>query len=145
MADISRRRMRSARVAIGVTAVVAASLSGCSTSEDYTAVCVDEDTMERVSDDDCDDDNDGYGTYGGSSYVWYYLGSGRRVPSLGSRVSGGSTSPPGGSSGRGSGSSSSGSGSDTSSGSGSRGSSSSYGDSSTDYGGFGGSSGGVSS
>lgn len=138
MADIPRRRMRSARVAIGVTAVVAAALTGCSASEDYTAVCVDEDTMERVSDDDCDDDNDGYGTSGGS-YVWYYLGSGRRVPSLGSRVSGGSTSPPAGSSGRG------GSSSYDDSGSGNRGSSSGYGDSSTDYGGFGGSSGGVSS
>lgn len=135
MADISRRRMRSASVAIGVTAVVAASLSGCSLTEDYTAVCVDEDTMERVSDYECDDD--GYNSsYGGGSYVWYYLGGNRRVPSVGSYVSGGSTTPPRGSSGRGS----SGSSSYDDSGSSSR-----YGgSSSSDYGGFGGSSGGIS-
>jgi hypothetical protein len=121
--------MRSATVAIGVTAVVAAALSGCSSSEDYTAVCVDEDTMERVSDYECDDDDN----YGGGSYIWYYLGSGRRAPSVGSYVSGGSTTPPAGSAGRGSRSSNDGGGS-----------SSKYGGSSTDYGGFGDSSGGVS-
>lgn len=130
MADSSRRRMRSANVAIGVTAVVAAALSGCSASEDYNTVCVEEDTMERVSDYECEDDDN----YSGGSYVWYYLGSGRRAPSVGSYVSGGSTTPPAGSSGRSKGSSSDNSGS-----------SSKYGGSSTDYGGFGGSSGGVSS
>jgi len=133
MADISRRRMRSASVAIGATAVVAAALSGCTVSEDYTTVCVDEDTMERVSDYDCDDDS-----YGSGSYVWYYLGSGRRIPSVGSRVSGGSTTPPAGSSGRGR------SGSSSYDNSGSSGSSGKYGGSSTDYGGFGDSGGGVS-
>ncbi|MGB3444167.1 MAG: hypothetical protein WBA97_35970 [Actinophytocola sp.] len=131
MADLPRRRMRSASVAIGVTAAVAAALSGCSATEDYNTVCVDEDTYERVDDYECDDD-DNYGSGGG--YIWYYLGSSRRVPSVGSRVSGGSTTAPSGSSGR-SGSSSSDSG----------GSSSKSGSSSTDYGGFGGSSGGVSS
>lgn len=123
MAEEPHRRMRSVSVAIGVTAVVAAALSGCTTSEDYTAVCVDDDTMERVSDYECDDDYS-------SSYVWYYLGSGSRVPSVGSHVSGGSTTPPAGSSTRGGSSSYD---SDTRSGG-----------SSSDYGGFGGSSGGVS-
>lgn len=136
MADNLHRRMRSASVAIGVTAVVAAALSGCSLSENYTAVCVDEDTMERVSDYDCDDDS-----YGTNSYVWYYLGSNSRIPSVGSRVSGGSTTPPSGSSGRGGSSSYDNSGSSPRYG----GSTSDYGgSSSTDYGGFGGKSGGVS-
>ncbi|HWM07610.1 MAG TPA: hypothetical protein VNP92_35215 [Actinophytocola sp.] len=106
-----------------MTAMAAAALTGCSSSPDYAAVCVDEQTQERVSDYECDD----HGSYGGS-YIWYYLGSGQRVPSVGSRVSGGSTSEPSGSVQRGL----------PSSGGSSVGSSS-------DYGGFGSSSGHVSS
>lgn len=127
MGDTPRRRMRSVSVAIGVTAVAAAALSGCTSSQDYDAVCIDEDTEERVSDYNCDD----YSPSSGSTYVWYYVNSSRRIPSIGSRVSGGSTDKPAGY----------GQGNGRSSGSGSG---SSY-DSSTDYGGFGGSSGGVSS
>ncbi|HEX6357901.1 hypothetical protein [Actinophytocola sp.] len=120
MGDIPRRRMRSVSVAIGVTAVAAAALSGCSSSPDYNAVCIDERTQQRVDDDECDD------TTGGTR-SWYYLGSGQRIPSVGSRVSGGSTNEPAGSVQRG-GQSSSDSGS-----------------SSTDYGGFGSSGSHVSS
>jgi hypothetical protein len=112
--------MRSVSVAIGVTAVAAAALSGCSSSPDYNAVCVDERTQQRVPDDDCDDTSSGLRS-------WYYIDSGRRTPSVGSRVSGGSTVVPNGSVPRG-GQSVSG---DSGSGSGS-------GSSSTDYGGFGG-------
>src|SRR5262245_20743429 len=128
MGDIPRRRMRSASVAIGVTAVAAAALSGCSSSPDYNAVCMDDKTQQRVSDDQCDDS----GTYG-SSYRWYYLARGAVRPSIGSRVSGGSTVEPAGSVARGGQSSCGDSGS------------SSHGSSSHDYGGFGGHSGGVSS
>jgi hypothetical protein len=129
MGDTPRRRMRSVSVAIGVTAVAAAALSGCTSTQDYDAVCIDEDTQERVSDYNCDDYSP---SSGGSTYVWYYVDSSRRTPSLGSRVSGGSTVKP----------------ADYEQGNGrSSGSGSSYdsGNSSTDYGGFGGSSGGVSS
>ncbi len=129
MGDTLRRRMRSASVAIGVTALAAAALSGCTSSPDYNAVCVDEETQERVPDDYCDDD-DTYSSYGGG-YTWYYIGGSRRVPSVGSRVSGGSTSRPSGSV-NGGPRSSSGGYSDSDS-------------SSRDYGGFGGRSGGVSS
>jgi hypothetical protein len=111
-------------VTIGVTAVVAAALSGCSSDPDYNAVCIDEETQERVSDYQCDDDS--------GTYSWYYLGSGRRIPSVGSRVSGGSTVEPSGSVARG-GQPSGGSSSDSGS------------SSSRDYGGFGGSDSGVSS
>ena len=134
MGDIPRRRMRSVSVAIGVTAVAAAALSGCSSSPDYNAVCVDERTQQRVSDRDCDDD----GTYG-STYRWYYLGRGQRSPSVGSRVSGGSTVDPGGSGARGNSSSG---GSYTG---GSSGDSYTGGGSSHDYGGFGGRGSGISS
>lgn len=81
------RRMRSAGVSIGVTALMAAGLTGCSTSADYAAVCVDPETQERVDDDQCDDDSDYNGT--GSGFFWYYLGASSRVPGVGSPVSGG--------------------------------------------------------
>ena len=113
--------MRSVSVAIGVTAVAAAALSGCTANTDYDAVCVNDVTNERVDDDNCDDD------YGSGGYHWYYYGGGARIPSVGSKVSGGSTVRP-----RGSSSSGGDSYSDT-------------GNSSHDYGGFGGRSGGVSS
>lgn len=129
MGDTPRRRMRSASVVIGVTALAAAALSGCTSSPDYQAVCIDEDTRERVADYECEDDDD-YSSYSGG-YSWYYISSGHRVPSVGSRVSGGSTSRPSGSV-TGGPRSSSGGYSDS-------------GGSSTDYGGFGGRSGGVSS
>lgn len=128
MGDISRRRMRSVSVAIGVTAVTAAALSGCTSSPDYNAVCIDDATQQRVEDYECDDDS---GTYG-STYRWYYLSGNQRVPSVGSRVSGGSTVRPAGSAGRGGQSSSGGSYTDS-------------GSSSHDYGGFGGRGSGVSS
>src|SRR5262245_53924241 len=97
MGDIPRRRMRSMSVAIGVTAVTAAALSGCSSTPDYNAVCIDEKTRQRVDDRDCDDATRAYG----SGYRWYYLPGGRGIPSVGTRVSGGSTSEPAGSVGRG--------------------------------------------
>lgn len=118
MGDGSRRRMRSVSVVIGVTAVAAAAMSGCTSNPDYEAVCVDE-SNERVDDDLCDDDQ--YSSYG-SGYHWYYYSGGSRVPSVGSRVSGGSTVKPS-----------------------SRDSYSDPDSSSRDSGGFGGRSGGVSS
>lgn len=127
MGDTPRRRMRSASVAIGVTALAAAALSGCTSSPDYNTVCIDEETRERVDDEYCEDDD--YSSYGGG-YSWYYLGSSQRVPSVGSRVHGGSTSKPSGS---------------VNDGPRSSGGYRDSGSSSTDYGGFGGRGGGVSS
>jgi len=94
MTSTPRRRMRSSTVSLGVTAVVAAGLSGCASSPDYAAVCVNPDTDERVSDDECDDASTSGGSGIGSAFVWYYLGASSRVPSLGSRVSGGTLSSP---------------------------------------------------
>jgi hypothetical protein len=79
--------MRSAGVTIGITAVMASTLTGCASSADYAAVCVDAETQERVDDDDCDDDGDYVGTGGG--FFWYYLGASSRIPALGERASGG--------------------------------------------------------
>lgn len=87
MATATRRRMRSSAVTLGVTAVVASGLTGCASSADYAAVCVDPDTEQRVDDSQCDDDRD----YDGSSagFFWYYLAASRVVPAVGARVSGG--------------------------------------------------------
>jgi hypothetical protein len=82
-----RRRMRSTSISLGITALMASSLTGCSSSADYAAVCVDPETQERVDDDECDDDRDYNGT--GSGFFWYYLGASSRVPAIGQTTSGG--------------------------------------------------------
>ena len=83
----ARRRMRSASVSLGITAVMASSLTGCATSADYAAVCVDPATEQRVDDDQCDDDSDYNG--GGSGFFWYYLGARTLIPAVGQTATGG--------------------------------------------------------
>ena len=83
----AHRRMRSASISLGITAVMASTLTGCATSADYAAVCVDPDTQQRVADDQCDDDSDYNGSGGG--FFWYYLAARSVVPGVGSTVSGG--------------------------------------------------------
>lgn len=82
-----RRRMRSTSISLGITAVMASSLTGCASSADYAAVCVNPDTQERVADDQCDDDSDYNGV--GTGFFWYYLGASSRIPAIGSTTSGG--------------------------------------------------------
>ena len=86
-----RRRMRSTGVTIGVTALMAAGLTGCAESADYAAVCVDPETEERVDDDECDSADDEFDDDRpvGSGFFWYYIASSRSFPGIGSRVSGG--------------------------------------------------------
>lgn len=79
--------MRSTSISLGITAVMASSLTGCASSADYAAVCVNPDTQERVDDDQCDDDSDYNGA--GSGFFWYYLGARALVPGIGSTVTGG--------------------------------------------------------
>lgn len=82
----SRRRLRSASVGLGLTALVAASLTGCAMEEepDYAAICVDPDTGARVDDDQCDDDVE-YTGGGGSGFFWFYMAtsSNHRIPAVG--------------------------------------------------------------
>ena len=87
MTTTTRRRMRSASISLGITAVMASSLTGCASSADYAAVCVDPDTEERVADDQCDDDSDYNGS--GTGFFWYYLAARSVVPGVGSTVTGG--------------------------------------------------------
>lgn len=88
----ARRRMRSTGVTIGVTALMASGLTGCSSSADYAAVCVDPETEERVDDDNCDDAEEEYDEdrpVVGGGFFWYYIAASRAFPAVGSVVSGG--------------------------------------------------------
>ena len=87
-----RRRMRSTSISLGITALMASSLTGCSSSADYAAVCVDPETEERVDDDQCDDDSDSDYNGGGTGFFWYYLGASSRIPAVGQTTSGGTFS-----------------------------------------------------
>ncbi|MGF9753611.1 hypothetical protein AAII07_00275 [Microvirga sp. 0TCS3.31] len=86
MTTPTRRRMRSTSISLGITAVMASSLTGCASSADYAAVCVDPDTQERVADDQCDDASDGGG---GTGFFWYYLAARSIVPAVGQTATGG--------------------------------------------------------
>ncbi|HEU4948462.1 MAG TPA: hypothetical protein VFT31_15030 [Kribbella sp.] len=85
--------MRSAGITLGLTALVAASLTGCSTGEDtpdYAAICVDPQTQERTDDANCTDDREYHGSGGG--FFWFYMATRGNavVPPVGGRYSTGS-------------------------------------------------------
>lgn len=88
---------RSTSVTLGVTALLAAGLTGCggSSGDDVNAVCVDQQTQQRVDDDQCDNDPDN-GSIAGSPFLWYFLGRASAVPAFGVPIVGyaGSFSPP---------------------------------------------------
>ncbi|NHC47546.1 hypothetical protein [Motilibacter aurantiacus] len=88
---------RSTSVSLGLTALLAAGLTGCggSDGDDVNAVCVDAQTQQRVDDDECDDDAYN-GSVAGSPFLWYFLGRASAVPAFGVPVVGyaGSFSPP---------------------------------------------------
>lgn len=73
-----RRRMRSVKVSLGLTALVATALTGCSGDKDkkadYAAVCVNPVTNERIDDSQCHDNREYDGHSGG--YYWYYVPTG---------------------------------------------------------------------
>jgi hypothetical protein len=79
--------MRSAGVTLGLTALVAASLSGCSNDgqPDYAAICVDPQTEQRADDANCKDNREYHGS--GAGFFWFYMATraGGFVPPLGGR------------------------------------------------------------
>jgi hypothetical protein len=86
---------KSTVVALGITALLAPSLSACSSNDDVDnqAVCVDQQTQQRVPDDECGDDR-ASGGIGASPFLWYFLGTavgGRGFPGIGQRVPAGGT------------------------------------------------------
>lgn len=80
--------MRSAGITLGLTALVAASLTGCSTEEeqpDYAAICVDPQTEQRTNDENCTDEREYHGS--GAGFFWFYMATrgGGIVPPVGGR------------------------------------------------------------
>jgi hypothetical protein len=84
---------KSTTVALGITALLAPSLAACASNDnvDNQAVCVDQQTQERVDDNRCDDSSGG--GIGASPFLWYFLGTtvGRGFPAIGQRVPAGGT------------------------------------------------------
>ena len=85
------RRMRSAAVTLGLTALVAASLTGCSAGDqpDYAAICVDPQTQTRTNDENCKDNREYHGS--GSGFFWFYMATRgyAHVPAIGGRYDAG--------------------------------------------------------
>jgi hypothetical protein len=85
---------KSTVVVLGITALLAPSLSACSSNDevDNQAVCVDQETQQRVPDSECDDGRSS-GGIGASPFLWYFLGTtvGRGFPAIGARVPAGGT------------------------------------------------------
>jgi hypothetical protein len=91
---------KSAAVVLGVTALLAPSLSACAVGDDEPenqAVCVDRTTEERVPDEQCDPDDEANIGVGGI-FFWYFLATraGGFFPAVGQRVSGGTYTVPSG-------------------------------------------------
>lgn len=89
---MSDRRMRSAGITLGLTALVAASLTGCSNDDDqpeYAAICVDPQTEQRTDDSNCKDDREYHGS--GAGFFWFYMATrgGGLVPPIGGRYNAG--------------------------------------------------------
>ncbi|WP_432942850.1 hypothetical protein ACQPXM_38150 [Kribbella sp. CA-253562] len=91
---MSDRRMRSAGITLGLTALVAASLTGCSNDDedqpDYAAICVDPQTEQRTDDSNCKDEREYHGS--GAGFFWFYMATrgGAFVPPIGGRYNAGS-------------------------------------------------------
>lgn len=81
---------KSARVTLGVTALLASSLTGCGSGSDRdsaNAICVDATTQQRLDDSKCDDDPSN-GSLAGSPFLWYFLGRASAVPPFGASIIG---------------------------------------------------------
>ena len=92
-----RRTRKSVLVAATGIALMAASLTACSTQsgDDYAAVCIDQTTQQRVDDGRCGSNNNG--ALVAAPFLWYYMGrSASRIPAVGQTVTGlgGTTTKP---------------------------------------------------
>jgi hypothetical protein len=90
---------KSAAVVLGVTALLAPSLSACAVGggdeSESQAVCVDRTTEQRVPDEQCNP-NDQANVGVGGLFFWYFLATraGSFFPGVGQRVGGGTYTPP---------------------------------------------------
>jgi hypothetical protein len=89
--------MRKSRaVSLSITAAMALALTGCGSDEpskdSYQAVCVDQKTNQRISDNQCDSGGGSGGLDNG--FLWYYLAMNRGYPPVGGYVRDGSYAAP---------------------------------------------------
>jgi len=104
--NTKRKRRRAVVISLGVTALLAGTITAVVASqnddEDYAQVCTDESTQQRVEDEKCEDS--GASSTAGRShthYGWYFFPRGSSIPAVGSSVksySGGTSTLPKGSS-----------------------------------------------
>jgi len=103
--NTKRKRRRTVVISLGVTALLAGTITAVVASqnddEDYAQVCTDESTQQRVDDEKCEDSG-ASSTAGRSNshYGWYFFPRGSRIPAIGSSVksySGGTSTLPKGS------------------------------------------------
>lgn len=95
-------RKRSAAVRLTITAMLAASLTACSSGDEpdpeNAAICVDPNTQVRVDDSQCGDDYDHHiysnGGGFGTAALWYFIGRGSAYPPMGARYGGGTFTRP---------------------------------------------------
>lgn len=88
---------RSAAVSLGITALLASTLAGCADTEEEStdqAICVDEQTQERIDENRCNNDGSP-GFFGGAG--WYFIPIGFPFPAYGGLVTGGALRPRAGS------------------------------------------------
>lgn len=87
-------RKSSQTVAIGAVTALAVTLTGCSsedeqeTDAEYAQICVNQDTQERVDDNQCDDHTHSHSNFG---WMWlpFFLSNNRAntIPAVGDRIS----------------------------------------------------------
>jgi len=103
--NTKRKRRRTVVITLGVTALLAGTITAVVASQndddDYAQVCTDESTQQRVEDSKCEDS--GASSTAGRShthYGWYFFPRGSSIPAIGSSVknySGGTSTLPKGS------------------------------------------------
>lgn len=91
--DTNHKKSRMSKmVSVGVTAALAVSLTGCSPSDDvasdYSQVCLDKSSNQRVEDSRCDDIDT---SHNNNALMWYYLGhmhqnNSVKIPAVGEKA-----------------------------------------------------------
>lgn len=112
---------RKVKLAVGLTGAIGLALAGCGAppsnvtadpndSEQYAELCIDQETKERVPEEKCEDNDGNHSghSHGSSPFIWYWLGtqagnntynsggytSSSKLPGVGEKVAGGSSTKP---------------------------------------------------
>lgn len=112
---------RKVKLAVGLTGAIGLALAGCGAppsnvtadpndSEQYAELCIDQETKECVPEEKCEDNDGNHSghSHGSSPFIWYWLGtqagnntynsggytSSSKLPGVGEKVAGGSSTKP---------------------------------------------------